>query len=193
MRPSRRRKYTGHRDQIINLFKVFILIHNNIMGKNNLRKHQPAFTLLEVLLVVAIIAILAGIVIVALNPGKQLGDTRNSQRRVDVNTILSAVYQYSIDNNGNLPTTVQSSTATCDSTIPTTTPALEVCKQGGTCTALTDLGVIVANQKYLTAIPTDPSGGTTNGSGYFILKSTNGRVTVCAPSAEQGASISSTK
>lgn len=156
------------------------------MEKNNLRKHQQAFTLLEVLLVVAIIAILAGIVIVALNPGKQLGDTRNSQRKADVNTILSAVYQYSIDNNGNLPASILSAGVCTDATN-------EICKEGGTCTGLIDLGAIVLNQKYLTAIPTDPSGGTTNGSGYGIVKSSNGRVTVCAPTAEQGASISSTK
>ena len=158
-------------------------MHPNIQIKS-----RQGFTLLEVLLVVAIIAILAGIVIVALNPGKQLGDTRNSQRKADVNTILSAVYQYSIDNNGNLPTSVPAS-VTCD------TPATnEVCKQGAvSCTGLVDLGDIVLNQKYLTAIPTDPSGGSTNGSGYFIAKSANGRVTVCAPAAEQGAAISATK
>ncbi len=64
---------------------------------------QNAFTLLEVLLVVAALGILAGIVIVALNPGKQLADTHNAKRQSDVKTIVNAVYQYSIDNLGNFP------------------------------------------------------------------------------------------
>jgi type IV pilus assembly protein PilA len=143
---------------------------------------KKGFTLLEVLLVVAIIAILAGIVIVALNPGKQLGDTRNSQRKADVNTILSAVYQYSIDNNGNLPASIPTIVAPADCS---TTATNEVCKQGSaSCTGFVDLSVVALNQKYLTAIPTDPSGTATSGSGYFIGKSANGRVTVCAPARE---------
>ncbi len=151
--------------------------------------HRKAsgFTLLEILLVVAAIAILAGIVILAINPGKQLGDTRNAQRRADVNTILSAIYQYAIDNNGNLPTTIASSTCGVATN--------EICAtDAASCTGLIDLAVLTNSQKYLTAIPTDPSGATTtNGTGYRAMKNVNGRVTVCAVAAEQGATISVTR
>jgi len=135
---------------------------------------------LEILLVVAAIAILAGIVIIAINPIKQLGDTRNAQRRADVNTILNAVYQYSIDNNGSLPSTI-------------TTTATAVC-QASPCTSLIDLSVLTASEKYLTAIPHDPLiTATTGTSGYTIAKSANGRVSVAAPDAEQSLVISATR
>ncbi len=148
---------------------------------------QKGFTLIEILLVVAAIAILAGIVILAINPNKQLGDTRNAQRRADVNTILNAMYQYAIDNNGSLPA------------IPTGSCSLvaanQVCKAGatGTCSTGVSLAVLTASEKYLTAIPTDPTVSSTDGSGYYISKSVNGRVTVCAPSAEQSATITVTR
>ncbi len=157
------------------------------MEKN--RHSKPGFTLLEILLVVAAIAILAGIVIVAINPTKQLGDTRNAQRRVDVNTVLNAVYQYAIDNNGSLPATVTTGTACGVST-------QEICKTGGTCIGLTDLSnfLVTSTAKYLVAMPTDPTGASTNGTGYQIYKnSSTSRVTVCAPSAEQGATITVTR
>ena len=158
-----------------------MLILNHIKGRRN---NQQGFTLLEVLLVVAIIAILAGIVIIAINPGKNLGDSRNSQRSADVNTIISAVYQYSIDNNGALPAGV-------------TTTATEVCATGAvSCTGLVDLAVLTTAGKYLVSVPKDPQCTTvcaTNGAGYKISKDANGRLTVVATYAEQSKTISVTK
>jgi prepilin-type N-terminal cleavage/methylation domain-containing protein len=149
------------------------------------RNIQGGFTLLEVLLVVAIIAILAGIVIIAINPGKNLGDTRNAQRQADVTTTLNAVYQYSLDNNGNVPGTI-------------TNTVTEICKTGaGSCTGLIDLSTVTTSGKYVASLPVDPqcpTGCNANGTGYKIVKdATTGRITVNAPNAEQSKTISVTR
>ncbi len=145
-----------------------------------LTNKNKGFTLLEVLLVVGILSILAGIVILAINPSKNLIDTRNATRRVDVNTILNAVYQYAIDNNGAIPGTI------------TTTPTA-VCRTGGVCTGLIDLGVLTASGRYLVSQPLDPTTSTLNSTNYQISRDVNNRVTVAAPAAEGGATISVTR
>ncbi len=154
---------------------IFYLPHSR-MSLSTLKR---GFTLIELLLVIGIIAILAAIVIVAINPTKQLGDARNAQRRADVNTILNAVYQYSIDNSGNLPTAI-------------TTTATEVCRSGVNinCTSLINLNVLTGS--YVVALPADPKDATATSTKYTIVKAGN-RITVAAPSAEQGVTISVTR
>lgn len=152
-------------------------------------RQQKGFTLLEVLLVIALIAILAGIVIIAINPAKQLAEARNAQRHADVNTILNATWQYALDNDGDFPSSVPTGAAAlCDSTATN-----EVCATGGTCTSLVDLTDLTTNETYLTSIPNDPTGSTANGAGYHITQSANGRLTVCAPDAELSETISVTR
>lgn len=163
-----------------------------------IKKQAQGFTLLEVLLVVAIISILAGIVIIAINPGKNLGDTRNAQRSADVNTILNATYQYELDNNGSLPG-IGSRTGA----VAISSTATEICSAtASTCTGLVDLNALSTNGKYVVSIPGDPTcpsgptGGTAcnaNGAGYKIGLTSNGRLQVTAPQAENGKTISVTK
>lgn len=133
---------------------------------------RRGFTLIELLLVIGIIAILASIVIVAINPTKQLGDARDAQRRSDVNTILSAVYQYAIDHDGSLP-----------AAIPTGT-ALEICATDSTdCDNAIDLDTLTGS--YLVRIPRDPQAATSTGTNYWIVQGAGSRITVSAPGTEQ--------
>ena len=138
---------------------------------------KAGFTLLEILLVVGIIAILAGIVILAINPTRQLGDARNAQRRSDVLTILNAVYQYSIDNSGNLDTIVSGTDPIHSDTV--------CAASDGTDAYLLDDALVGTGATYVTAIPVDPTDGeVASSSAYYLSKNaTTGRITVCAPSS----------
>jgi prepilin-type N-terminal cleavage/methylation domain-containing protein len=151
---------------------------------------KQGFTLLEILLVVGIIAILAGIVILAINPTKQLGDARNAQRRSDVLTILNAVYQYSLDNQGVLTDITDADGALEDDT------AADCNATNGT-DALQLEDKLTATSTYLTSIPTDPSATSSDTvSEYYLVRDVtggSGRITVCAPLAENGVEITVTR
>ncbi len=135
------------------------------------------FALLELLLVITALFILTGVAVFAFNPGDKLGDKNNIQRRVDVSRILDAVSQYTADNNGNIPRTI-------------TATSTEICKTGANCAGLINLSVLTANEKYLSALPIDPAGGSANGITYRIFKNDSGQITVSAPLTDKGEIIS---
>lgn len=143
---------------------------------------KRGFTLIELLVVVAIIAILSVTVVVALNPVQRFGDARNSRRYADVNSILTAVHEYVVDNDGSLPTGVN-----------TTLKQLGTCTSGGAtlCTgaaaACLDLSTLLS--KYLKTIPFDSKTGNASTSAYSIVSDANGIVTIAACSAENSVTI----
>lgn len=143
------------------------------------------FTLIEVLLVIAILAILAAIVIVAINPAKQFGDSQNAQRRSDVRSVLDAIHQYSLDNYGSYPNDIPVATDCL-------TDGLNLCQSGMSCDGV-NIDDLLIDQKYLIDIPSDPTTATDQITGYRIMQNSNGRVSICAPSAYGGAVISVTQ
>lgn len=140
-------------------------------------RNKSGFTLIELLVVIAIIATLATVVFVALNPLERFADARNSRRWNDVNSLLTAVHEYIVDNGGALP-----------SGVTTTEKQLGTCSSGGAtpCTgaqaACLDLSTPLA--KYLKSIPLDPNGGTAGTTYYSVVVDANNIVTIKSCSAE---------
>lgn len=136
---------------------------------------KGGFTLIEVVITLGLIAILAAIVIVAINPGRQFAQARNTQRTSDVNSILNAIYQYAADNNGNLPPSITAGLTEGGG-------AKGLCKTGaGSCNAA-DVNVspeLVTT--YLVSLPVDPETPTASTSvGYSIQRLTGGRMQINA-------------
>lgn len=149
------------------------------MKNQNQNKAQSGFTLIELIVVIGILAVLFTIVLVAINPSRQFKAANDTKRRNDVNAILNAVYQYSADNKGALPSGI-GATATAVSTAGT---------GAAFCSAVVPT--------YIAALPTDPGVAafvdcTAYDTGYSIITA-SGRVTVSAPSAESGTPITVTR
>jgi prepilin-type N-terminal cleavage/methylation domain-containing protein len=153
------------------------------------RKPQGGFTLIEILVVIGMIAVLAAVVLIAINPLRQFAQARNSQRISNVNAILNAIGNRIAENKG-----IFIDTTTCTVVIPTTATTI------GKGSSQYDMRPCMV-PTFISELPFDPKDGsntctsaTCTGSGesydtkYTVAQdSTTGRITICAPGALESA------
>lgn len=159
--------------------------------KNN---QQSGFTLIEILVVIGLIAILAAVVIIAINPARQFAQGRNSQRTSNAQSILNAIGQRMADNKGLFRATTD---AVCTAAMDIPATAVDA----ATAVDITNaVGAGNVNMRpclaptYISELPVDPSDGVPFAGGnydtkYQVYRDANGRVTVCAPGAATEAAI----
>lgn len=150
---------------------------------------KKGFTLIELLLVIGIIAVLAVVVFVALDPAKRFADARDARRISDISSILSAVSQYIVDNKGALPAGLE----TTEKQLGTSASGCEV--YGNHCnvnvSGCLDLSSDLA--RYLKILPSDPSTGSEATTHYSIQIDANDIVTVTSCDTEGDSAFSASQ
>lgn len=152
-------------------------MEQNLMLRKKQCLDNSAFTLVELVLVMAVLSILAVTAVALLNPAQRLAEARNLQRTSDVAQILGAIAQY-VNEPGNSLSDF-GSIAICPSTSVIGTSDI-------------NLGTQLVDA-YIPSIPQDPSSGSAANTGYTVCRSNNNRVTIAAPNAEVGDNISITR
>ncbi len=130
-------------------------------------KKSKAFTLIEILIIIGIIAIVLIAMVVAVNPGQRLAEARDNTREIHLKSLKAAIDSYRVSN-GDYPNTI-------------TTQPTEICNTNlasPDCEGLVDLSVLNF------PIPVDPQGSdNANGTGYEIAVQ-DGRVFLNALKAQ---------
>lgn len=143
---------------------------------------RKGFTVIEVVIVIALIAVLGGAIIVSTNPFNQIAGSRNSQRSLHLQALMNSIRQ-------NISESGTDSFTCVNGAIPATPTLMQ--SQGGY-----DIAPCLV-PTYLTAMPFDASvanarytSNTDYLTGYVISRSTStGQVTLTAPAAERGVTV----
>lgn len=147
------------------------------------------FTLIEILVVIGIIAVLATIVLIAINPARQFAQARNTQRVSSVNTVLNAIGQRLADNKGIFGGSPCPLNALAVNTASSSilTGSFSGTRPAGMPVVANDLDLSCLAPTYMSAFPTDPDTtyAVSTYTGYDVSVDGNGRVMVCASKAAE--------
>jgi len=144
------------------------------------------FTLIEILVVMGLIAILASVVLVAINPARQFAQARNAQRAANVHALLNAAGARIAEHRGLF------TSEDCPQALPAA-PMVMATEQYDIRPCLVPT--------YLSELPIDPEKGRNDcqtiacdgpdesyNTHYTITQTaSSSRITVCAPEAEESA------
>jgi prepilin-type N-terminal cleavage/methylation domain-containing protein len=135
---------------------------------------RKGFTLIEVLVVIGIIAVLATVVLVAVNPSRQFKLARDSQRTSNVNALLNAIHQNMAEHRG---------VFVCKGESKTISETPVVVESSAVPNAPGDIAPCLIPD-YLSSLPFDPSVVGAHytaidnyNTGYEIYRDSNGRIT----------------
>lgn len=166
--------------------------------------HKNAFTLVELLIVIAVIAILAAVVFVALDPLTRFRDARNARRYADISAILSALRVNQVDNGGRYISAIAGPPG-----LTNDVPYMIGTNSGGSCVTNTPCAVAITNGNcvdlaalassgYLGKVPVSPNGDSAANwgdgkTGYVLTKQSNNAIKIDACESEGAPPISVTR
>ncbi len=152
------------------------------------KSNNNGLTLIELLIVIAIISILAAIIYVSVNPAKRIAQSNNAQRWSEVTSVLNAVLNYTVDNGGSYPAVINSNENLGQVLGTNVSGCNSGCGAITTDTSCVNLEAALVDNGYIAAIPTDPVSGSAGFTDYYINREDTGAFVVgaCDPQVETG-------
>lgn len=135
-------------------------------------RQNKGFTLIELLVVIVIIGIIAGAVLVAINPAQLTAKARDSKRMNDISTVRDGVILALADQEITLVDTAGPIVQSTDANAALTSCTLDPCTTVGWVKVVVPTGKIGLS-KYLPALPLDPSSTIIKDVSFFYVYESN--------------------
>ncbi|MBT3292944.1 type II secretion system protein [Candidatus Peregrinibacteria bacterium] len=156
------------------------------MHSGTLVQSKKGFTIIELIIVVAILGILSTLILIQIDPIRRLNEAHNATRWSDVLLVLEITKEYQADNDSAVPGTAIAIDSD-ESSVQIIGESVTNCVCASQTVVTSPCGVSGLDtdlRPYIDAMPMDPITGSTNDTRYFINKDSYGLITVGSCDAE---------